>query len=131
LKEPVRQEAMRKSNSAHAYKAALPTAERNLKRLSDAGASIVMGTDSGATAARFEGYFEHLEMRMMVESGMNPKQVLIAATGAGAKALKVNDVGTLEKRKWADIVVYDKNPLDDIRNTETISAVYVAGNEVK
>jgi imidazolonepropionase-like amidohydrolase len=41
------------------------------------------------------------------------------------------NVGTLEKRQWADIVVYDKNTLDDIRNTETISAVYVAGNEVK
>ena len=131
LKEPARQEAMRKSNSAQAYKAALPTAERNLKRLSDAGVTIVMGTDSGAAASRFEGYFEHLEMRMMVESGMNSKQVLMAATGAAAKALKVNDVGTLEMRKWADIVVYDKNPLDDIRNTETISAVYVAGNEVK
>lgn len=62
---------------------------------------------------------------------MSPKQVLMAATGAAAKALKVNDVGTLEKGKWADIVVYDKNPLDDIRNTETISTVYVAGNEVK
>lgn len=30
------------------------------------------------------------------------------------KALKVNDVGTMEKRKWANIVVYDKNTLDDI-----------------
>jgi len=36
-----------------------------------------------------------------------------------------------EKGKWADIVIYDKNPLDDINNTKTISAVYVAGNEVK
>jgi imidazolonepropionase-like amidohydrolase len=67
----------------------------------------------------------------MAESGMTPKQVLVAATGAAAKALKVNDVGTLAKGKWADIVVYDKNPLDDIRNTESIAAVYVAGNEVK
>jgi imidazolonepropionase-like amidohydrolase len=131
LKEPARQEAMRISKSAQGYKAALPTAEQNLKRLSDAGITIVMGTDSGATASRFEGYFEHLEMRMMADSGLSAKQVLMAATGAAAKALKVSDVGTLEKGKWADIVVYDKNPLDDIRNTETISAVYVAGNEVQ
>jgi imidazolonepropionase-like amidohydrolase len=130
LKEPARQEAMRNNKSAQGYKAALPTAEKNLKRLSDAGVTIVMGTDSGATASRFEGYFEHVEMHMMAESGMSPKQILMAATGAAAKAMKVNDVGTLEKGKWADIVVYDKNPLDDIRNTETISAVYVAGNEV-
>jgi imidazolonepropionase-like amidohydrolase len=131
LKEPDRQAAMRKNKSAQAYKAALPTAEKNLKKLSDAGIPIIMGTDSGATASRFEGYFEHMEMQMMAESGMSPKQILLSATGSAAHALKVNDIGTLEKGKWADIVVYDKNPLDDIHNTETISAVYVAGNEVK
>ncbi len=131
LQEPEGQAAMRKSKSAQAYKAALPTAEKNLKKLSDAGVPIIMGTDSGATASRFEGYFEHLEMKMMAESGMSPKEILMSATGGAARALKVNDIGTLEKGKWADIVIYDKNPLDDINNTKTISAVYVAGNEVK
>jgi imidazolonepropionase-like amidohydrolase len=131
LKEPARQEAMRKSKSAQAYKAALPTAEKNLKKLSDAGVPIIMGTDSGATASRFEGYFEHLEMKMMADAGMSPKEILMSATGGAARAMKVSDIGTLEKGKWADIVVYDKNPLADINNTKTISAVYMAGNEVK
>jgi imidazolonepropionase-like amidohydrolase len=131
LKEPSSQEAMRKSKSAQAYKAALPTAEKNLRRLSDAGVPIIMGTDSGATASRFEGYFEHMEMQMMADSGMSPKQILMAATGSAARALKVKDIGTLEVGKWADIAIYDKNPLDDIKNTETLAAVYVAGNEVK
>jgi imidazolonepropionase-like amidohydrolase len=130
LQEPARQEAMRKSKSAQAYKAALPTAEKNLKKLSDAGVPIVMGTDSGAMASRFEGYFEHLEMQMMAESGMSPKDILMSATGGAARALKVKDIGTIEKGKWADLVVYDKNPLDDINNTKSIRAVYVAGNEV-
>jgi len=131
LQEPEKAKAMRQSKSAQAYKAALPTAEKNLKKLSDAGVTILMGTDSGATASRFEGYFEHLEMKMMAESGMSPKEILLSATGAAARGMKVNDIGTLEKGRWADIVVYDKNPLDDISNTKTISAVYVAGNEVK
>jgi imidazolonepropionase-like amidohydrolase len=131
LQEPERQEAMRKNKSAQAYKAALPTAEKNLKKLSDAGIPIVMGTDSGAMASRFEGYFEHMEMQMMAQSGMSPKDILMSATGSAAHALKVNDIGTLEKGKWADLVVYDKNPLDDINNTKSISAVYVAGNEVR
>lgn len=131
LQEPERQQAMRKSKSAQAYKAALPTAEKNLKKLSDAGVKIIMGTDSGATSSRFEGYFEHLEMQMMAESGMSPREILVSATGGAARALKVNDIGTLEKGKWADIVVYDKNPLEDIHNTESISSVYVAGNEVR
>jgi imidazolonepropionase-like amidohydrolase len=131
LEKPENQQAMRKSKSAQAYKAALPTAEKNLKKLSDAGIPIVMGTDSGATASRFEGYFEHMEMKMMADSGMSPKEILMSATGAAAHALKANDIGTLEKGKWADIVVYNKNPLDDIDNTKSIAAVYVAGNEIK
>src|SRR5205814_5988429 len=97
LQEPERQQAMRTNKSAQAYKAALPTAEKNLKRLSDAGIPVIMGTDSGAMASRFEGYFEHLEMQMMAESGMSPKEILISATGAAAHALKVNDIGTLDK----------------------------------
>jgi imidazolonepropionase-like amidohydrolase len=131
LKEPARQQAMRDSKSAQGYKAALPTAERNLKKLADAGVTIVMGTDSGATAARFEGYFEHLEMQMMADAGLTPKQILMSATGAAARALKLSNAGTLEPGKWADFDVFDKNPLDDIRNTETLTAVYIAGNEVK
>jgi imidazolonepropionase-like amidohydrolase len=130
LLEPQRQQAMRNNKAGQAYKAALPTAKQNLKRLSDAGIPIVMGTDSGAMASGFEGYFEHLEMRMMAEAGMSPKQILLSATGAAARAMKVQDTGTLEKGKWADLNVFDKNPLDDIRNTESLSAVYVAGNKV-
>ena len=122
---------MSSSKSAQAYQAALPVAERNLKRLADAGVTIVMGTDSGATAARFEGYFEHLELQMMADSGMTPQQILMSATGAAARAMKLAGVGTLEPGKWADLDVFDKNPLDDIRNTETLSAVFVAGNPVK
>jgi imidazolonepropionase-like amidohydrolase len=130
LREPERQEAMRKSKSAQAYKAALPAAEKNLKSLSEAGVTILMGTDSGAMASRFEGYFEHMEMKMMAESGMSPKQILMAATGSAARSLKMKDIGTLENGKWADLVVFDKNPLEDIANSQSIVAVYVAGNEV-
>jgi imidazolonepropionase-like amidohydrolase len=131
LQEPQRQQAMRNNKGAQAYKAALPTAERNLKKLADAGVSIVMGTDSGATAARFKGYFEHLEMQMMAESGLTPSQILASATGASARALKVPDLGTLEPGKWADFDVFEKNPLDDIHNTESLNSVYIAGNAVR
>ncbi len=131
LKEPARQKAMRDNKGAQTYKAALPTAERNLKKLADAGVPIVMGTDSGATSARFKGYFEHLEMQMMAQSGLTPKQILLAATGNTARALKLTGLGTLERGNWADFDVFDKNPLDDIRHTESLSAVYVAGNQVR
>ncbi|MCC6367211.1 MAG: amidohydrolase family protein [Bryobacterales bacterium] len=131
LKDSARQQAMRVNKMSQAYKAALPTAKSNLKKLADAGVPILMGTDSGATAARFEGYFEHLEMRMMADAGMSPGEILLSATGVPARALKLKDIGTLEKGKWADLVVYDRNPLEEIENTKTITAVYIAGNEVK
>lgn len=133
LKEPARQQAMRDSTSARRYKAALPVAQRNLKRAADAGVLIAMGTDSGAQPERFPGYFEHVEMDMMVQSGLTPAQVLLSATGQAAKAMKLDaggGVGTLAPGAWADFVVLDRDPRADIRNTRSISAVYIAGKRI-
>jgi imidazolonepropionase-like amidohydrolase len=131
LREPARQEAIRKSKSAQSYKAALSIAQRNLKKAGDAGLLIVMGTDSGAFPNRFQGYFEHLEMEMMSESGLTPRQILRAATGDAARAMKIEDIGNLVKGAWADLVVLDKDPLTDIRNTRSIDSIWIAGNRVQ
>src|SRR4029077_16636821 len=80
LKDPKRQEAMRNSKSAQRYQAGLEVANRNLKKLSDAGVTIAMGTDSGAPAGRFQGYFELMEMEMMAKAGLTPRQGLGSAT---------------------------------------------------
>ena len=48
---------------------------RNLKKLSDAGVTIAMGTDTGPPA-RFQGYFELMELELMAKAGLTPKQVL-------------------------------------------------------
>ena len=55
----------------------------------------------------------------------------LLVTKNAAEFLKAKDLGTLEKSKWADLVVLNKNPLDDIKNSRTIDAVYIAGNRVK
>jgi len=112
------------------YREFLDTAEKNLKKLADAGVKFGMGTDSGPPG-RFPGYFEHWEMELMVEAGLTPSQVIQAATKNAAEFLKAKDLGALEKLKWADLIVLGKNPLDDIKNTRTIEAVYIAGNRVK
>jgi imidazolonepropionase-like amidohydrolase len=130
LKEPARQAAMRDSRSAQRYKAGLDIAKRNLKRLSDAGALIAMGTDAGPLPERFQGYFEHLEMEMMVEAGMSPAQVLRAATTDAARTMRVDGVGSLAAGAWADLVALDADPRADIRNTRKIAGVWVAGNPV-
>jgi len=130
LKDPARQQAMRTSTSAQRYKAALEVAKRNLKRLSDAGVPIAMGTDTGPTG-RFQGYFELMELEQMVSAGLTPRQALTAATRDAARCMHIDrEVGTIEKGKWADFVVLDASPLTDISNVRRIASVWIAGNRV-
>lgn len=130
LKEPARQDAMRKSLTAQRYKTALDVASRNLKRLADAGIPIAMGTDTGPTG-RFQGYFELMELELMVKAGLTPRQALSAATRDAARCMKVDgQLGTLERGKWADFVVLDADPLANISNVRRISSVWIAGNKV-
>jgi imidazolonepropionase-like amidohydrolase len=68
-------------------------------------------------------------MQLMVELGMSPAQVIQAATASSAEFLGASkDLGTLEKGKWADLIVLGKNPLEDIRNTRSLETVWIAGN---
>jgi imidazolonepropionase-like amidohydrolase len=130
LKEPARQQAMADSKSAQRYKAGLEVANQNLKKLTDAGVTIAMGTDTGPPA-RFQGYFELMELEMMVKAGLTPRQVLASATRDAARCMKLDaELGTLEPNKWADFVVLDADPLADISNVRKINAVYVAGNRL-
>ena len=109
------------------YKEALEVAKRNLKTLSDAGVRIAMGTDTGP-AGRWQGFFEHLELEMMVESGMTPMQVLVAATSAAAECHgKGDQLGSIRPGASADLLVLAANPLDNIRNTRQITRIWIAG----
>jgi imidazolonepropionase-like amidohydrolase len=129
-KEPARQQAMRNSASAQRYKVALEVASKNLKKLSDAGVPIAMGTDTGPTG-RFQGYFELMELELMAKAGMTPKQILAAATRDAARCMKIDaQLGTLERGKWADFVVLDGDPLADISNVRRLASVWIAGNQV-
>ena len=131
LKEPARQQQMKTSRSAQRYKAGLEVANRNLKKLSDAGVKIAMGTDTGPPA-RFQGYFELMELEMMAKAGLSPAKVLASATRDAARCMRLDgEVGTLEANKWGDFVVLDADPLADISNVKKISAVYIAGNAVQ
>jgi imidazolonepropionase-like amidohydrolase len=106
---------------------------RNLKILSDAGVLIALGTDSGGQrhSGYWPGYFEHREMERMVQSGLTPMQVVVAATSASARVMGLEgQLGTLEPGKWADLVVLNANPLTDIRNLREIDAVWIAGRRL-
>ncbi len=115
-------------NISH-YPETLKIGMKNLKALADAGVRYGMGTDTGVPG-RFQGFFEHVELELMVQAGLTPMQAIVAATGSGAEFLKAKDLGTLEPSKWADLIVLGKNPVTDIKNTRTIEAVFLAGNKV-
>jgi imidazolonepropionase-like amidohydrolase len=129
LKDPERMQRVSESPAARGYKQALEVAIVNVKKVADGGATIAFGTDTGP-AARFQGYFEHMELEMMADAGLTPEQVLMSATGDAASCLGFTDVGTLEPGNWADFIVLDDDPLADIRNLRSIDAVYIAGNRV-
>lgn len=130
LLDPSRQQEVRNRRSAQIYKQQLPVAYANLKTISDAGVPIVFGTDSGVPT-RFMGYFEHLEMEMMAEAGMSPMDILVSATKNAADYLHLKDLGTLSEGNWADFLILDANPLEDIRNCRKIFGVYIGGLEVR
>jgi imidazolonepropionase-like amidohydrolase len=131
MQDPKYQEKMRSDPGARWYKEHLPIAMRNLKKLSEAGVVIAMGTDSGGGPGRFQGYFEHLELEYETKAGLSPMQALVSATGGAAKALNISKkAGTLEKGKQADFLVLSANPLDDIKNTRSIESVWIGGVRV-
>ena len=94
---------------------------RNLAKLNAAGVKIVEGEDGNTS------YGPHVEMEDMVIAGMTPMQVITASTKTAAEFLRLNDGGTIEAGKSADLLVLDANPLDDIKNTRKISSVYLRG----
>jgi imidazolonepropionase-like amidohydrolase len=111
------------------YAQSLAIGKKNIKALADGGVKYGMGTDTGVPG-RFQGYFDHLELQEMVEAGLTPMQVIVAATKSGAEFLKAKDLGTLQVGKWADFIVLARNPLEDIKNTKSITTVYIAGNAI-
>jgi imidazolonepropionase-like amidohydrolase len=111
--------------------AALPQAMRNLKKLYDAGVLVSLGTDSGATVIRVQGYAEHMELALMVQAGLTPLQAITVATSNAAKLLHIaNQCGTLETGKKANFIVLEKDPSQDIHNTQTIRAVWKNGKKI-
>ncbi|HWA70083.1 MAG TPA: amidohydrolase family protein [Rhizomicrobium sp.] len=101
----------------------------NYQAMVKAGVKTGMGTDSGPNG-RFPGFNAHEEMQLEVLAGRTPMDAIKSATFDNAAWLQDKTIGSIEKGKWADLLVLDKNPLDDIRNTETIASVYIAGNSV-
>jgi len=102
-----------------------------VKQFADAGGKLIAGTDSDAGRIGTSGITLHEEMAMFSEIGVPPMKIIQSATSWGMEAWgKAKEAGTVEQGKRADLVVLNKNPLDDIRNTMDINTVIQGGNVV-
>jgi len=130
LKDPAWGKKVKSDPDFPKYAGQLKMGQKNLKKLFDAGVKLAFGTDTGPPA-RFQGFFEHRELELMVQAGLTAAQALKIATLNTAECLRAEkDVGTLEKGKRADLIVLDANPLEDILNTRKINQVWIGGREV-
>ena len=88
-----------------------------------AGGLVGMGAHGEVPGVGF-----HWEMQAHVMGGMAPLAVLHAATAGSAETIgRLDDLGTLEPGKLADLVILNRDPLADIRNTQGIAAVMRGG----
>jgi imidazolonepropionase-like amidohydrolase len=119
------------SNTSRATAAMMASGFANMKRLARRaaleGARVVVGGHSTVPfAGRGEAPWRELEL--LVESGFTPLEAITAATGTAAEFLyRENELGTLRPGLVADLVVFDRDPLKDIRAVRTVERVMTSG----
>jgi len=100
-----------------------PKLAAQVTKLERAGGLVGVGSHG-----QLQGLGYHWEMWMLASGGMTPLEVLKCATVNGSKIVgRPDDLGSIEPGKLADLVIFDKNPLDDIHNTNTIHWVVKNG----
>jgi imidazolonepropionase-like amidohydrolase len=100
-----------------------------LPLLRDSGMTIIAGTDAGfLNSFNYPGIGLHDEMAIFVEHGLTPLQTLQAATLAGPKYFGTSArYGAVAAGKAADILILDRNPVQDIAATRSVRGVILRG----
>ena len=102
---------------------AFPKLAAQMAKLERAGGLVGVGSHG-----QLQGLGYHWEMWMLASGGMTPMEVLKCATVNGAHIVgRPAEIGSIEPGKLADLVIFDKSPLDDIHNTNTIHWVMKNG----
>lgn len=106
-------------------------ARRNLRRLAEAGVRIGLASGPGLPRS-FPGYAEYREAVLMKRAGLGNLEVIRALASGGAAALDLaRDRGGLAPGQFADLIILNANPLDNIHNLRELHAVLIGGRLVK
>jgi imidazolonepropionase-like amidohydrolase len=109
-----------------AFRRSRPAEDLFVRLFAAAGGRIAAGTDA-PNQLLIPGYSEHRELELLVAAGLSPREALRAATRNAAVLLGVDSLGLIAPGKAADLVILQKDPLADIRNTRSIQAVMSRG----
>ena len=101
------------------------------KIMHERGVQILSGTDI-PNFKLVPGKSLHHELELLAEAGIKPMDIIKIATNNGAKALSIiNQTGTIEAHKQADILILSANPIEDIENIGKIDAVISNGRIIE
>jgi len=101
--------------------------KKNLKKLQEAGVTIATGTDAG-NIGTLHASSMHQELSIMQTAGLSPNEILINSTLNGAKLIgRQKELGSIASGKLADMVILDKNPLEDATNYSSVALVIKDG----
>jgi imidazolonepropionase-like amidohydrolase len=96
----------------------------NLRRFSQAGGKVALGTDYAGYRCQFDLGMPMTEITLMHQAGMTPMQIIVAATQNAAHVCNLGDeIGTLEPGKIADILVVGGDPLHDLQALTDVQLV--------
>ena len=101
----------------------------NVGAMHEAGIPVVPGSNGG-NVGTLQGPSFHRELERLARAGLTPEEVLVAATRDAARALGLEDRGTLARGKLADLVVLAADPLEKVENLAAIDFVMVEGDVV-
>lgn len=97
------------------------------KTYADLGGTVVTGTDTPGGIWTFPGMGLHRELELFVEIGFTELEALQAATIKAADSIKMEKIGRIKADSIADLIVLNKNPLEDIRHTKDIDQIVKGG----
>lgn len=94
-----------------------------------AGCHFLTGTGADAFGS-MPGIAEHIEMQMLHQLGLTNRQALAAATNNFSIFFNWTDRGLLDAGRLADILVLNKNPVEDLENLKSINRLFLNGTEI-